>query len=187
MPDIMNQGHSFSFPTRYEEGQALTANEASALDQLRFENVRNNQASVLRAAAGVTKEDSTEAAAAKVKALDLDAPTGENGDQPSLRQQVEAYAASYQFGQRSARSSEPTDPVEREAHRLAKEQIATALRKKGAKAKDIPAEKMEAMVKNLASRDDIVKEAQRRVKAKSNIGADELNLDELVGEAEAAA
>src|ERR1019366_7774418 len=44
MEQITISGHPFNVPVRYEEGNELTAGEASALNQTYHENIRNNLA-----------------------------------------------------------------------------------------------------------------------------------------------
>ncbi len=117
-PSLTIQGLIFAFSSPYSEGHTLNANEASAMNNLRGENLRNNFA-------------------AKIKALlePKDGPKRSAGDlteeeKATLQAQFAAYDAEYVLsGKRVAKA--PVDPVEREATRMAKEIVDGALRKKG--------------------------------------------------------
>ena len=52
MEQIIIQGVTFNVPTPYAEGHVLATNEASALNQLLHENLRNNFASKVKAKRG---------------------------------------------------------------------------------------------------------------------------------------
>lgn len=107
-------GQTFTMPCPFEEGHALTAGEASQLNQVYHENLRNNVAK-------------------KVK----DAVAAGNFDQAEWQAKIDELAASYEFGKRRAggpRAS--TDPVKREATRLAKEAIIAKIKANGKKPSD---------------------------------------------------
>lgn len=87
------QGHQFTIPLRYSAGHVLTEGEASALNQVFVENVRNNQG-------------------AKIKAA-LEAGEFDLAD---WRDKVFDYASAYNFGVRAV--STPKDPVMTRARKL---------------------------------------------------------------------
>jgi hypothetical protein len=163
-------GETFEIKAPYEEGHTLNAAEASVLNQTYLENIRNNAAGKIKAA----KEKAEEAGAV----FSLDVPVGGEGEDAgkTLRQLINEYAESYEFGIRVARNSEPADPVEREARAIAREAINAKLRASGVKRKDISDEAFEEALKKHSQNPAIVKEAQRRVKAKESLGLDELDL-----------
>jgi hypothetical protein len=161
MSIVKIQGYDFDIAPRYAEGHALTANEAAALNQVRAENIRNNAAGKIKAA--------------KDKNADFDLDAIYEGSETSLRQDIEAYATTYEFGARVARASEPADPVEREAKRIATETLNTALKAKNIKRKDLSDEQYDGALADLMARDDIKKEAKRRVDSKNKIALDDLN------------
>lgn len=174
------QGYDFTVKAPYAEGHVLTAVEASNLNQLLAENIRNNVAGKIKTA----KEKFVEAGnSADAFTLDIAISQGEGQPDTTLRAICQDYADQYAFGVRTARTSEPADPVEREAKRIATEMVNSALAKGGVKKKDLPEGKYDEMVSKVMLKDDVVKEAKRRVKAKEGIGLDELGL----GATEAAA
>lgn len=63
MEQITIQGQTYNVPLRYEEGDELTAGEASALNQTYHENIRNNLAKLAKEG-GLTQEKVDEYAAA---------------------------------------------------------------------------------------------------------------------------
>lgn len=163
---ITIQGHEFDFgQPRYAEGHSVNANEAHALNQVLLENVRNNTASRIKAAA--------EKAAVAPADVNIDSP---NEAGLTLRQSILDYAASYAFGLRSVRTAEPVDPVEKEAIKIAKDAIRKALASKKIKVANLPEGKFDEMVETYAAREDTVSEAKRRVKANEKAGAGELDL-----------
>lgn len=113
---ITIQKFVFQAPAPYSAGiHELTAGEASALNRVLAENLRNNFAPTIKKA--------TEGGAV----LDAD----------DLQAKFAAYAASYAFA--SGRASKSiVDPVEKEAHRIAKEHVTTALKNKGFNMKNLP-------------------------------------------------
>ena len=78
MPTITIQKQLFNVPNRYAAGHVLTEGEANALNQTYHENLRNNFAG-------------------RVK---------EGGDHATLQTELDAYAASYQFGERRGVSAD---------------------------------------------------------------------------------
>lgn len=112
---ITIQGLEFTVPVRYSEGHTLTAGEASALNQVFHENLRNNFAVKIK----------------KLKEVE------EELDVAKLQDSLSAYADEYQFGIRTAGGPRSVaDPVKREALNLAKAAIKAALSAKGKSLKD---------------------------------------------------
>lgn len=170
------QGHEFNFgEPRYAEGHSINANEANALNQVMLENIRNNTASRIKRAAEEQK--------VKPEEVNLDTtmvPGDEEGSTISLRQSIELYAARYEFGIRAVRSAAPVDPVEREALKIAKETVRKALAAQNIKVKNLPEGKYEELVETYAQRDEIVKEAKRRLKTAESLGTEAMDLGEFV-------
>lgn len=110
---ITIQGQTFRVPIRYQSGHVLTENEADALNQTYHENLRNNFASKVRdgSEAGVSLE--------------------------TLQQQLDDYAADYQFGARGGGG--PRDPVMTLAMGVARELIRNAIKNKGLDPDEWPA------------------------------------------------
>lgn len=138
-------GTTFTVPLRYEEGHELTAGEASALNQTYHENIRNNLAG-------------------KIK-------KGETVDQAA----VDAYAANYAFGVRTAGTGGVTrDPVMSEALRIAKKQVGDLLRKNGKKVSDYEASAITTAAKNLIDKEPSIMDlAKQRVSEQQSLaGAD---------------
>lgn len=160
-------GHALEVRQPYAAGHVLTENEARTLNQTFLENVRNNTAGKLKSAETAWAKDAANAG------KPFPGHTQETLDS------LKAYADTYEFGAVAARS-EPVDPIEKEAFKIAREAIRTALadnkKEDGTpapiKVKDLPEGKFEEMVEAVAAQPDIVKEAKRRVTAKNAIGAD---------------
>jgi hypothetical protein len=148
--EITIQGTDFSIPQPFVEGHNCTAGEASALNQLLAENTRNNFAGKMK-------------------------QRKEKGEADYTQEDLDAYIAEYEFGVRRAGSGEARlTPVEREARRIARDRITTALKSRNQK---VDKEKMEELVTQLAARDSVLKEAEKRVKATEKISIEELGLD----------
>lgn len=120
------KGESFSFdvqvPQPFTAGpHELTEGEASALNQIVAENLSNN----LRARLGAGQTD----ADGKI--------TGPH-DAASAQALVDSYLADYNIGVRRAGSGERqvTDPVEREARKIAKAKAVALIKEQGGKASD---------------------------------------------------
>lgn len=116
--EITIQGAVFSVADRYAEGHALTAGEASALNQTRAENLRNNCSAELK----------------KLREANAEAGLGDALTEAQIAEfqtKLDAYAAEYQFGIRVAR--EPLDPVEAQAIKDMAAAIRAKLKAKGQK------------------------------------------------------
>src|SRR5687768_14778185 len=85
---IQIAGKSFRVPSPFTEGHVLTAGEASQLNQVFHENIRNNQAKKIKAG-GKSDEE--------------------------FQGEIDAYAQNYQFGVRTGGGGRTTDPVLRKA------------------------------------------------------------------------
>lgn len=149
-------GLVFQSPNRYAEGHVLTSGEASAMNQLLSENLRNNFATQV-------KKAQTEGEAA-IAAL----PTA-----------FTSYAEGYEFSGKR-RASAGVDPIEREARKLAKADLLAALRGKGVKISDYPEDLLEEKVKTLvASRPKYMETAKARLDLLNKLASDSMDvLDE---------
>lgn len=164
---ITIQKIEFTIKAPYAAGpRELSAAEASTLNQVFGENIRNNAAGRIKAAAEKATKEGREFS------IDTETIAQEDGTTKTLRQVIQEYADSYEFGVRAVRKSEPVDPVEREAFRIAKQTVTEALAQRGQKAKDLPEGKFDEAVAAYAKSDKVVKEAKRRVAEKEKIGGD---------------
>lgn len=166
--EITIAGQTFPVPQPYVAGAVITEAEAKALNQVFAENIRNNTASKVKAAIeGTAKEG--EPTAATIAAF------------------VAEYAGSYVFTLASVGGGrKSSDPVEVEAMRIARNTFAdwAASKKLTVKAvkEKIGEEAYEAKIAEIAERDDTVKEAKRRVKARqaaAETAMGDLDLGEL--------
>lgn len=160
---ITIQGFDFTVPAPYEAGHPLTDNEASALNGLLHENLRNNFASKVKKAVEAAGEDGTP-------------------DLAALQTELDEYAAGYSFNLRRAGGGGGVkrDPVSNEAFKLAKDAIYAALKAKGKARKDYTNEQIsEAAEKLLASPSGaaIRTAAEERVKAAQSVA--QVSLDGL--------
>ena len=155
--DISIHDQTFTVRAPYQEGQSLSAIEAKVLNQTRAENVANNFRKRIKAALeGVALKEGAE-----IETFD------------AVKAAMAAYDETYTFAMPSSGSTkEPLDPVEREALRIARDTIKKALADGGRKLKDIEEDKLEAAILALSEREDVVKEAKRRVSASKKV-ADE--------------
>lgn len=170
--EITVEGVKLTVGQPYVAGHALNANEAGVLNQTYLENVRNNTAGKIKAHKAAWEKEPTNAGKTYPGF-----PAAETAE-------IQKYADDYEFGARVSRSSEPTDPIEREAYRLAKDAVDEALAGKNVKKKDLPEGKYEQMVRTYAANDGVVKEAKRRVDARAKLGNDILGLDTATEPAE---
>src|SRR6266567_643540 len=166
MPNLTIQGHKFEVPdaviARYAVGYTLQdEGEAHALRQTALENIRNN-------------------CAARVKKALKDANGAEEltpEQVAALQTEVEAYAASYKFGERKAggpRGPRIVDPTEREMNKLAREDITAAFfakhgeKLKGEQLTDAAAKLLEA------KHDDYARRARRALADREKAGLETL-------------
>lgn len=153
---ITIQGLEFTVPVRYSEGHTLTEGEASALNQVFHENLRNNFA-------------------ARIKKLKE--ANGEAIDVEALQSDLNAYAEAYQFGVRTAGGPRTVaDPVKREAIALAKVAIKAALAKKGKSLKDAGGNEWlaKAAEEAVATRPVFMEQAKARLDQLKDLAADAL-------------
>ena len=142
-------GQVITLSTPYAEGHVLTAAEAKSLNQTRCENIGNNFRKEMKNALDAGSSD----ALAKVI-----------GD-------IEAYDKTYVFSMTQART--PTDPIEAEAMRIAKEFVLGKIKEAGfptlkayiASAPDKQA-KYDANIEKVSVSDDTLKLAKAAVAAK---------------------
>jgi hypothetical protein len=138
-------GIGFHIPAPYTAGHTLTEAEASAVNQLFAENIRNNFAKHVKDAKG-------------------EAATLDREIQISLQTKLDEYAVAYSFERK--RASGPArakmDPVEKEAHRLAGLVVEAALNAKGIKKKDLPTEKFNEYVATALERKPEIRETARK-------------------------
>jgi len=148
-------GQIFTATDVYAAGHVVTENEARALNQTRAEALRNNFAAEVKKALG-ERETLPEAEFAE------------------LQKALDAYAAEYQFsGNVGGRT---TDPLEREAKRIATEIVDGKIAEKGvSKAKYIEAngkDKYDALVGKVMATEAVQKEAETIVKRRAKLGND---------------
>lgn len=168
---ITIQGLEFSVDYPYKPGTIdLTPGEASALNQTRAENLRNNFAAQIKQALASYRETN------KLPETEEVAPSVLDKDE--LDKDFADYASKYEFGVRSLGGGGrlPTDPVEREAFEIASKKVREALKARNVKLTSVAKEKMQEMVEAvIAKYPDITEEAKRRVNAVSSIVIDDLS------------
>lgn len=162
LKSLMIAGVTFEAPYKYAAGHVLNEAEARTLNQTRFENLRNNFAS-------------------KVKAANL--PEGAEAPADLVAKFAE-FEAAYEFSvPGTGGGTVKLDPIEREAHALAKEIIKNALANKGKSMnppKDATDEQKEAYKKQIAeyiagvaAKDEVIAQAKKNVAARQK-GVDAL-------------
>lgn len=145
--EISIHGEKFTVGAPYAEGHTLTAVEAKVLNQVRAENIGNNFRADVK------------------KALDG------GGNLAEVRAKFVEYDGTYTFAAGGSTRT-PVDPVEREAQSIAKLAVKDKIREKhGKSVKEYLAvegnqEKYDAAVEQIASQDDVLKEAKKRVAAR---------------------
>lgn len=152
-------GETFQLSNPYQAGHQLTEIEANVLNQVRSENIGNN----LRAAVKDAKEK-----------RDKGDPTDFDG----LKALVADYDEKYSFALGGG-GAPRKDPVEREAYTLAVEFVKGDLAKKGRTWKQVPeglteeewVAKRDAVVDQVASRENIIELARQRVEQKKALNA----------------
>lgn len=176
LKEITIAGVSFMVLQPYVAGHVVTEAEAKALNQVRAENIRNNCASKVKAAAeGTAKEGE---------------PTAD-----TIEAYVREYDENYQFTLASVGGGKrPTDPVEVEAMRIARDLFSAYASSKKLTVKAIKEAKGEewvnAKLAELAERPENVKEAKRRVDARNKsaeAALEGLDFGDIGGAAEAEA
>lgn len=153
MQTVTINKQQFNLPAPYAEGHQVTAGEASALNQLLVENVRNN----------IT---------GKMKKIEEENEKRKAAGQPELPQigqaEIDAYVAEYKFGVRTGGST-VRDPIEAEARRIAQSLVNDALKKNGKKIKDVSDEQMEQLITGALEKNPVIRErAKAIVEARSS-------------------
>src|SRR5215475_3025734 len=122
---ITIQGQTFRVPIRYAAGHTLTEGEAGALNQTLHENLRNSFAKKVAEGteAGVPLE--------------------------TMQQQLDDYAAEYQFGVRTGGGGFRGDPVMTLAMNIAREVVRGAIKDRNLDADDWPASRITQAAKAL--------------------------------------
>ena len=107
-------GKTFEVPQPYSAGHIITEGEASQLNQVYAENIRNNQAAAIK-----------------------DLVDKGTYDQEQAQLLINKYVDEYEMGVRRAGGPRaPADPVAREALRLALDKLSAKLRSEGKKPSD---------------------------------------------------
>lgn len=135
--DFTIAGMTFQVQQPYFEGHTLTENEATALNGLLGENLRNNFA-------------------ARIKKAHESLKTGEVLDTEALYQQFAEYAAEYEFGLRRPNgtgTTQPKDPIAREALNMARDVVRAALKDNGYNLKEVGAAKVQELAEALVAKD----------------------------------
>ena len=97
-------GEMFEIADKYAEGHNVSVNEANALNAVRRENIRNNQAKFIKANQELEKPESAK----------------------KMQNLIDKYAETYEFGLRAVR--EAVDPVTKVALRLARAAVRQTLK-----------------------------------------------------------
>jgi hypothetical protein len=169
--ELTVQGLTFSVPRPYLAGHVLNEAEASQLNQVFGENIRNNFAAKMR---GKVEEYR------KANSIPDDQEIGADVlDKDTLDAEFAEFANAYEFGVRQSSGSPrtPADPVAKEAQRIARERVKGALVKKGVKLSTVSEEQWKAWIAQVLEKyPDIREEAQRRVTAAAEIAVEGLEL-----------
>lgn len=154
-------------PAPYAEGHVVSAGEAAALNQVYGENLRNNFAKRVKKA----KDDWA----------------AEHAGEPlpehiinDLQAQFTKYAEEYEFHGKRRSTRAPTDPIAKEAFKLAKAAILEKLREKNIATKDLADGQLAEWTEQLLAKEPgFREEAKRRVEASKAIASTALDLDSL--------
>jgi len=170
MGTITIQNLEFEVDYPYTPGQIdLTAGEASALNQTRAENLRNNFAAVIKRYVEEYRDTN--------KLSDDEDIATSVLDKEQLDKEFADYAAKYEFGVRQLGGGgrAPQDPVEKEAWKIAEAKVKEALKKSDVKVTSVAKDKMTEMIEAvLAKYPSINEEAKRRIAAQNEIVLDDL-------------
>jgi hypothetical protein len=170
MGTITIQGLEFSVDYPYSSGSIdLTPGEASALNQTRAENLRNNFATQIKGMIEEYREANKLPEDQEIASSVLDKDT--------LDKEFADYAAKYEFGVRQLGGGGriPMDPVEREAWKIAETKVKEALKASNVKLTSVSKEKMSELIEAvIAKYGDITEEAKRRVAASQAIVIEDL-------------
>ena len=119
---IQIAGKSFTVPMPFTEGHVLSAGEASQLNQVFHENIRNNKAKAIKVGGKPDEE---------------------------FQREIDEYAANYKFGVRTGGGGRTTDPVMKMARTLARAAIEKAMKAKGKKLTEYTAAEWTKKVQDL--------------------------------------
>lgn len=158
--NITVQGLSLAAPQPYEEGHALTVNEASVLNQTYLENLRNNYAGKVKKAC---EDNNVE------NAVDL-----HDTVKATIQTDFDTYCEAYEFGVRGGRES---DPIRSQALTMATERVKAALKSKGVKLADVGVEKIRAMAETAVDTKPAFMQKAKEIVDARNAAADELAVD----------
>jgi len=155
---ITIQGLEFTVSQPYAEGHTITLAEARALNQVRAENIRNNQASVVRAAQTEGEPDEN---GKKTFSISDEAYV-------EVSHAVAEYDREYVFSLASVGGGrKSSDPVEVEAKRIAKAAITAKLKADGRLVKDVDKDALAAAVAKLADSPKVIAAATKAVKERN--------------------
>lgn len=157
------KGIIFELAPRYTAGDTINLPEANTLNQTLVENLRNNFTPRIQA-----KLDEIEKAEGAVRELS-------EAEKEALRAVFQTYESEYTFqGKRGSRT--PVDPVRREAVKMARETITSALRAKDIAPKDLKEGQMDELIeKYLAAHPEVLAEARLRVDKAKEAATDALS------------
>lgn len=163
-------GFNYTFPVKYTAGQPISQTEADALNLLLAENVGNN----FRRKINDAKDEATKA--------------GEVFDATSFQDAIFTAANEYEFaGKRSSRAAGKS-ALEAKAYEIARRQVVDKLKVQGLYSK-ITKEQIADFATKLATREDILAEAQKQLDSAAAFVIDDLfsglGLENLVDQAPA--
>ena len=185
------QATDFEIETRFKEGHPLSANEASAMNQLLAENIRNNMATTVRnfklKVAGWSDE---QIKAAKVEQMSpvVEATQLDEDQLQEIQDQIDEYVSGYEFGIRTGRARSPFD---REVEAVTTEMLDRALKENGfspSKFKKEDSAKYDALYTRVfdANRDEIEAAAQQRLDSMRSVTVKGLDIGALAKQENAA-
>lgn len=159
---ITIQGVEFTVSAPYAEGHQISEAEAKALNQVRSENIRNNQAKLVKAA----KEEFGEELSEDIIA--------------DLQNQITAYDEGYEFTLASVGGGRKTrDPYEAEALKIARDAVTAKIKDTGKRVKDYDKDALNAKIAEIAERDAVKKAAKKAVDERNKLASDSLGDLEL--------
>lgn len=148
--EITIQGLTFAAPQPYSAGHTCTEAEASVLNSVLANALRNNFARRVKEYEGTSQGDAVHI---------------------QLQREFDSYAASYTLNARTG------DPIERAARRIAQDLVRTALNERGQKPSDLADGVFDSLVAKAALKPSVLSEARRRVEATKSIVEQSLDLD----------
>jgi hypothetical protein len=149
-------GVAVSVAQPYKEGHVLTALEATKLNQTLADSIRTSLMSKLK------------------RLVDAAQNAGAEFDAVGVSAEFQEYADNYEFSERGTKAV--VDPIEAEAHKLAKQQVFAAIRNRGGKPKDYSDGQIaEYVEKVLAHKPEIREEAARRINSTRQLAGDLLS------------